>query len=156
MSQMLIAGRPIAFGTEGNYKTWATLGWSQDKDAIDTTWMDGNVASMDFVMPPPATDLLMVARIMPFALDVAKQQQLLIFLNGLFVDLWAPGAKEFREYSTLLRKSFFTKDSANTLSLVAPHATSPARAGLGPDERVLSFAFMQITLQDPTRQARSA
>ena len=154
---MLVTGRPITFGTSGNYKTWATLGWSQDKDQPDITWMDGNVAFLDFAMPLPTSDLLMVVRLMPFVFDGAKHhQQLHIFLNGLFVDLWMPVAKEFREFSTLLRHSYFSKDSANQLAFMAPNAISPARAGLGPDERTLSFAFMQVALQDPTRRVRSA
>lgn len=155
MSQMLGAGRPITFGTEGNYRTWAVQGWSQDKDQSDITWMDGHVASLEFVIPVPPTDLLMVARIMPFAIDGSKRQQLQIYLNGLFVELWIPAVKEFREYSTLLRKSFFSKDSSNLLALAAPNAISPVEAGLGPDQRILSFAFMHVTLRDPTRSGRS-
>ena len=154
MSQMLVTGRPITFGTEGSYRTWAVQGWSQDKDQSDITWMDGHVASLEFVMSAPATDLLMVARMSPFGVDGSKQQQLYIYLNGLFVDLWIPAAKEFRDYTTLLKKSFFSNNSSNLLTLVAPLAISPAKAGLGADVRALSFAFMQVTLQDPTRAGR--
>ena len=151
MSQILVAGRPISFGNKGNYKTWAVQGWGEDSYESDITWMNGHVASLEFQMSPPATDLLMVAQMMPFAIDGSKQQQLQVLLNGLFVDLWVPPAKEFREYSTILRKSFFSKDSTNLLTLVAARATSPAEAGLGPDQRTLSFAFMHVTLKDPTR-----
>ena len=154
MSQMLIAGRPITFGTKGSYGTWAVQGSSQDKDHSDITWMDGHVASLEFVMSSPATDLLMVARMAPFAVDGSKRQQLFIYLNGLFVILWIPAVKEFCEYSTLLKKSFFSKKSSNLLSFVAPNAVSPAAVGLGSDARTLSFAFMQIALQDPTRMGR--
>jgi hypothetical protein len=155
VSQLLAVGRPITFGTEGNYKTWAAHGWSQDKDQQDTTWMDGHVASLEFMMQPPAIDLLLVARMTPFAINESKQQQLELFLNGLFVDFWIPREREFREQSTPLRKSFFSKESANLLTLVAPNAVSPAETGLGPDQRTLGFAFMQITLCDPTRMGRS-
>ena len=154
LPQMLVVGRPITFGTEGNYRTWAAHGWSQDKDQSDVTWMDGHVASLEFMMQAPTANLLMVARIMPFAIERLKQQQLQIYLNGLFVDLWTSAAKEFQEYSALIRMSFFSKDSANLLAIMAPDAVSPAEVGLGPDQRTLSFAFMQVTLHDPTRMGR--
>jgi len=153
MSQILIAGRPVTFGTEGNFRTWAGPGWSQDKDKNNFTWMEGHVAWLEFEMAVPTIDLMMVARMSPFVIDEPNRQQLYIYLNGLFVDLWIPIAKESLDYSTPIRKSFFSKDSANLLALVAPSAISPAKARLGPDQRALSFAFMQITLKDPTRRA---
>jgi len=156
VSQMLVAGRPITFGTEGNYGSWAVHGWSQDKDQSDITWLDGHVASLEFVMAVPPTDLLLVVRMMPLSIEGPRQQQLYIYLNGLFVDLWTPAAKEFREYSTLLRKTFFSKESINLLTLAAPNAISPAESGLGPDQRTLSFAIMQVRLQNPTRISRPA
>jgi hypothetical protein len=155
-TQLLSVGRPITFGTEGNYTTWAVQGWSQDKDRSDITWMDGHVASLEFLMSPPTIDLLMVARMKPFVTDGLKRQQLQIYLNGLFVDLWSSKTNEVREYSSLLKRSVFSRDSCNTLSFAAPNAISPVEAELGPDERTLSFAFMQITLQDPTRRTRFA
>jgi hypothetical protein len=157
MSQVLVNGRPITFGTAGNYKGWAVLGWSQDPDQVDVTWMDGSVAGLEFVTPAPLIDLQMSIKLAPFDGGSVKQQ-LYIFLNGLFVDLWSPMAKEFCEYSTLIRKSYFStaKDATNLLNFVAPNAISPTEAGKGPDRRKLSFAFMEFTLRDPTRRARLA
>ena len=157
MSQVLVNGRPIRFGTAGNYKSWAVLGWSQDPDQADVTWMDGPVAGLEFVTPAPLIDLQISIKLAPFDGGDVKQQ-LYIFLNGLFVDLWSPVADEFFEYSTLVRKSYFstTKDATNLLNFVAPNAVSPSEAGKGPDQRKLSFAFMECTLLDPTRRARLA
>jgi hypothetical protein len=155
MAQLLVSGRPVTFGTAGNYKEWAETGWSQDQDQPEITWMDGLTAGLEFMMPVPSVDLLMSARLMPFVAGGLKQY-LQIYLNGLFVDLWAPAANEFREYSTLIKKSYFAKETLNTVTFVAPHATSPEEAKISPDRRRLSFAFMQLSLQDPTRRARVA
>lgn len=153
MSQLLVNGRPVTFGTAGNYKDWAISGWSQDQDQTDITWMDGFTAGLEFMMQVPSTDLLMTARLMPFE-GGGSRQYVQIFLNGLFVEFWAPLAGEFREYSTIIRKSYFSKEATNTLIFVAPHAISPAEAKLSLDQRRLSFAFMQLSLQDPTRRQR--
>jgi hypothetical protein len=157
MSQVLVNGHPIRFGTAGNYKGWAVLGWSEDPDQAEITWMDGPVAGLEFVTPAPLIDLQMSIKLAPFDGGNVKQQ-LYIFLNGLFVDLWSPMAKGFREYSTLIRRSYFStaKDATNLLNFVAPNAISPTEAGKGPDQRKLSFAFMDLTLVDPTRRARLA
>jgi hypothetical protein len=119
--------------------------------------MDGPVAGLEFVTPAPLIDLQISIKLAPFDGGDVKQQ-LYIFLNGLFVDLWSPVADEFFEYSTLVRKSYFstTKDATNLLNFVAPKAISPSEAGKGPDQRKLSFAFMECTLLDPTRRARLA
>jgi hypothetical protein len=153
---LLGVGRAITFGKMGNYATWAVQGWSQGEDQRDVTWMDGKVAALEFLMPAPATNMLLIIRMMPLALEGTVQQNLQIFFNGLFVDFWTATEPQFREYSTLLRKNFFSKDPSNLLTLVAPNALSPAQAGLGLDKRMLSFAFMQIQFQDPTREARIA
>jgi hypothetical protein len=157
MSQVLVNGHPISFGIAGNYRGWAVFGWSQDPDQADVTWMDGAVASLEFVTPAPPLDLQMSIKLAPFDGGSVKQQ-LYIFLNGLFVDLWSPVTKGFCEYSTLIRKSYFStaKDATNLLNFVAPNAISPAEVEKGPDRRRLSFAFMEFTLRDPTRRARSA
>src|SRR5262249_9160662 len=99
----------------------------------------------------------MTIKLAPFDGGSVKQQ-LYIFLNGRFVDLWSPATKEFCEYSTLIRKSYFStaKDGSNLLTFVAPNALSPTEAGKGPDRRKLSVAFMEFTLLDPTRRARLA
>jgi hypothetical protein len=157
MSQVLVNGHAISFGTAGNYKGWAVVGWSQDPDQADVTWMDGPVAGLEFVTPAPSVDLQMSIKLAPFD-GGSVNQQLYIFLNGLFVDLLSPVAKGFRDYSTLIRRSYFStaKDATNLLNFVAPNAISPTEAGTGPDQRKLSFAFMKVTLLDPTRRARIA
>jgi hypothetical protein len=153
MSQPLVNERPVTFGTAGNYKDWAVSGWSQDQDQTDFTWMDGFAAALEFMMQVPSTDLLMTARLMPFDGKGVKQH-VQIFLNGRFVEFWAPSASEFLDYSTIVRRAYFLKDAANTLTFVAPHAISPAELNLSLDQRRLSLAFMQLNFQDPTRRQR--
>jgi hypothetical protein len=155
MTQLLANGRPITFGTAGNYKAYAVTGWSQDVDQNDSTWLEGHVASLQFMFPILSTDCLLKATLLPLQ-STKSRQQLLIYLNGLFVDLLVPLSQTIQESSSILRKEYFAtnKDAINTITFVAPNAVSPLQEGLSQDQRTLSFCFMQITIQDATRPNR--
>ncbi len=153
--KLLTIGSEIHFGTGGNCIHWLANGWSQDTDQQQFTWMDGNVAALEFLMAPPSEDLLFSLKLMPFV-GGPQIQQLLVFLNGCFIDLLTPSAQEFRDYYVVVRKAYFSasKDAPNSIAFAAPNAVSPLAAGLGQDQRKLSFAFMQLKILDPKRVVR--
>jgi hypothetical protein len=155
MTRLLTIGSEIHFGTDGNCTGVLATGWSQDADQKQFTWMDGNVASLEFLMAQPPEDVLLSLKVMPYV-GGSLVQQLIVFLNGLFVGLVVPSANEFREYSVLASTRYFSdsKDAPNSITFAAPNAVSPLATGLGQDRRVLSFAFMHVKFLDPKRISR--
>jgi hypothetical protein len=137
----------MTFGTGGNFRNWARTGWSRPE--ADITWMEGTQATLEFAMPAPETDPVLSVKVLPVKTNVVQQMQ--IYLNGRFVALLI-GKNDLEELFVPINKEYFNPDgSRNTLMFVCPNAVKPADVGAGPDQRVLSFAFIQLSLREAAK-----
>jgi hypothetical protein len=134
----------VTFGSRGNYRTWAGIGWSVPEH--DWTWMEGYQATLRFTAPRPRLDQMLTLKAMPVT---SRHRQVMdVHLNGRFVGIVvaAPGGTD--QWSFMVPRSFFETEEPNLATFTCPNAAIPAEEGHGTDQRRLSFAFVSMFLRE--------
>jgi hypothetical protein len=132
----------MKFGTSGNYSAWAGRGWSAPE--AEFTWMEDFEATLEFATPVKDTDMVLAAKLLPLGANVL--QKVHVFLNGYHLGFRAPriNTDVFEFKLPVARHLLNDADRSNVLAFVCADAVVPEEVGLGPDQRRLSFAFMQL------------
>jgi hypothetical protein len=134
----------VTFGSGGNYRNWAGVGWSIPEH--DWTWMDGYQATLRFRSLPPDFDRQLTVRVMP--VHSQFRQFMNIYLNGRFVGVLSGTPERIEEWTFPVPKRFFEMAHGNDVVFSCPNAIIPAAEGRGIDQRRLSFAFLALMLHE--------
>jgi hypothetical protein len=134
----------INFGFDRDYKLWAAGGWSDDPNDRTHTWANGHVAKLRLVLEYAKGDRLLQIDVVPYE-AMGITQEMFVFLNGGFVSMWS--VKSSRILSARIEAALFTAGE-NVFAFAAPKAICPKEAGLGSDQRTLSFAFRSLSLSE--------
>jgi hypothetical protein len=134
----------VTFGSRGNYRNWAGVGWSVPEH--DWTWMEGYQATLRFTAPRPRVDQMLAVKAMPVTSRL--HQSMDIYLNGRFIGIVVATPSGTDQWSFLVPRSFFETEEPNLVTFTSPNAVIPAEEGHGTDQRRLSFAFVSVSLRE--------
>jgi len=131
----------MRFGTNGDYKLWATEGWYHDANEKEHVWA-GHVAKLRLMLEYGKDDLLLRIDVVPVQAQ-GISQELFAFVNGRFAAFWS--IKDPSERSALVEANFFVSGE-NLITFVSPKAVCPSELGIGKDQRTLGLAFRKFSL----------
>lgn len=144
--EMLRFSEGITFGARGNFSRFEPKGWGSPTDSPTLTWTTAYVSQLRFTVQPPRARQCVHVTLTPFLGDGKLQRQdVNFYMNGLWFGYMRVKERMVGEF-LLLREMFSSRE--NLLSISIPEAASPVELGLGADQRLLGFAFEQITFQD--------
>jgi hypothetical protein len=144
-AKLLVPDRPILFGQQGDYRTFAPFGFAEEPGA-DQTWSDGFVAGLQFLLSPARHRPLIRIEADPYVVPPAlPRQDLSVYLNGRWIG-FARAAETVALDCPFDNHYLSPRD--NRLSFVMPDAARPHDLGQGPDLRRLGFAFRSVVFLD--------
>jgi len=135
----------IGFGRSGNMRRFQPAGFCLDDEFQDRSWSEAPICHLTWLRSAPWSRLFISADpfLHPGRLD---RQELVIYLNGLFIGMMvgrARGPTEAEFPIPVLGRG----GSECLLTLVAPYAASPIELGASAaDERKLGWCFVSIAL----------
>lgn len=150
-------GEEIRFGMTGNSDSYLGPGWSAALQLGEICWSEGNRAVLRIPTVPPAGDVELVARLIPYVQPGAvDRQRIAVSVNGQPVTNWVGTRQEIQQFSATIPARMIA-GTHTELSFDLPDAVSPRDIARGADPRVLGIALHRLTLRArPASRPRSS
>lgn len=136
-------GNPITFGLMGNADDYIGSGWSAPMSR--GWWNNGKRASLTLTVAPPATDLVLKARFLPYLRPQVPEQNIYVFVNGTEVGLWTARERKIRQFRAVIPRSLIQSPEVE-IRFDLPNAASAKSLGLGSDKRKLAILMSSASL----------
>lgn len=109
------------------------------------SWTSASVAELDIQLPPARQDIILQIEASPFIIpDTLSEQQLFIYLGGLFVGYCTLRAPELMIF--VVNRGILS-GRMNRMALVLPNATSPSSSFISEDMRYLGIYLDSIVFK---------
>jgi hypothetical protein len=141
-------GKVINFGSSGSAKDYFLDGWSIPEK--DFTWIVSKErASLEISIPSfKGEALTLSAKMFPFIVPgKLDKQRVKILINGKNAGEWEFREEGHTERKVLIPKALITSPNL-VITFVTPNAAKPKDIGANEDTRVLSVAFINLTLYE--------
>jgi hypothetical protein len=142
----------IDFGVHGNSARYCRGGWTRPEPAH--TWTSGYESALELPLPGKAGDYLLNLTLGPFVFkDKIPAQKLVVVVNGKEVETSLVRERGSLEY----RLPWDLLEGRDSISIVFqhPNAATPVEINGVPDDRLIAFAFENVTLSKSLEAAQT-
>jgi len=142
-------GEELTFAEGGNGLPYLAAGWSEPEEW--GIWSTGNRSEIVMRLPRLDTDVRLKVDAYAFVHQARPHKEVTVFINDMPMATWSFNQGEGTQTRSIeLSKALFQQAQALTIRFFSPAVESPEQVGLWQDERKISVALVDLTLEPVT------